>query len=45
MEARFGAIPAGLVEALATVSDVARLEKLLKVAAVCADLEVFASNC
>jgi predicted transposase/invertase (TIGR01784 family) len=44
LEARFGELPAGLVEALATVSDTARLEKLLKCAAVCADLEAFASN-
>jgi hypothetical protein len=44
LEARFGTLPARLVEALSTVSDVARLEKLLKSAAVCADLGVFASN-
>jgi hypothetical protein len=44
LEARFGEIPAGMVEALATVSDVTRLEKLLKWAAVCADLEAFVSN-
>jgi hypothetical protein len=44
LEARFGKIPAGLVEALATVSDIARLEKLLKCAAVCADLEAFSSK-
>ena len=44
LEARFGEVPAGLVEALAAVSDVLRLEKLLKYAAVCTDLEAFASG-
>jgi hypothetical protein len=41
LEARFGDIPTGLVEALARVSDVPKLESLLKHAAVCADLEAF----
>jgi hypothetical protein len=43
LEARFGEVPAGLLEALTAVSDVQRLEKLLKYAAVCTDLEAFAS--
>jgi hypothetical protein len=43
LEARFGVVPAGLLEALTAVSDVQRLEKLLKYAAVCTDLEAFAS--
>ncbi len=45
LEARFGEIPAGLVEALSAISDVQRLEKLLKTAAVCPDLDAFASHC
>jgi hypothetical protein len=44
LEARFGDIPAGLVEASARVSDVPKLESLLKHAAVCADLEAFSSK-
>jgi hypothetical protein len=43
LEARFGEVPVGLLEALTAVSDVQRLEKLLKYAAVCTDLEAFAS--
>ena len=43
LEARFGEVPAGLLEALRAVSDVQRLEKLLKYAAVCTDLEAVAS--
>jgi hypothetical protein len=43
LEARFGALPHGLREALSAVSDSVRLEKLLKDAAVLPDLEAFAS--
>jgi hypothetical protein len=45
LEARFGDIPTRLVEALSAVSDVPELEKLLKHAAVCRDLEAFTSKC
>jgi hypothetical protein len=45
LEVRFGDIPAGLVETFNAISDVPTLEKLLKIAAVCRDLEAFASNC
>ena len=45
LEARFGDIPVGLAEKLTGISDVPTLEKLLKSAAVCRDLEAFTSNC
>jgi hypothetical protein len=44
LEARFGEVPAGLVETLSAVSELHRLETLLKTAAVCPDLETFAST-
>jgi predicted transposase YdaD len=44
LELRFAPIPEGLREALSGVSELGRLEKLLKVAVVCPDLEAFAST-
>jgi hypothetical protein len=41
LEVRFARIPEGLREALSGVSELDRLEKLLKVAVVCPDLEAF----
>ena len=45
LEARFGKVPEGLLEVLSAVSELHRLERLLKIAAVCPDLEAFVSNC
>jgi hypothetical protein len=44
LEVRFASIPEGLREALSGVSELNRLEKLLKVAVVCPDLEAFSSG-
>jgi hypothetical protein len=44
LEVRFAPIPEGLREVLSGVSELGRLEKLLKVAVVCPDLESFASS-
>ncbi len=41
LEVRFDPIPEGLKETLAGVSELGRLERLLKVAVVCPDLEAF----
>jgi predicted transposase YdaD len=44
LEVRFAPIPEGLREALSGVSELDRLEKLLKVAVICPDLESFTSG-
>jgi len=44
LEVRFAPIPEGLREALSGVSELDRLEKLLKVAVICPDLEAFTSG-
>jgi hypothetical protein len=44
LDVRFAPIPEGLREVLSGVSELGRLEKLLKVAVVCPDLESFASS-
>jgi len=44
LEVRFAPIPEGLREALSGVCELDRLEKLLKVAVICPDLEAFTSG-
>jgi hypothetical protein len=44
LEVRFAPIPEGLREALSGVSELDRLEKLLKVAVICPDMEAFTSG-
>jgi hypothetical protein len=44
LEVRFASVPEGLREALSGISELDRLEKLLKVAVICPDLEAFSSN-
>jgi predicted transposase YdaD len=44
LEVRFASVPEGLREALSGISELDRLEKLLKFAVVCPDLEAFSSN-
>jgi hypothetical protein len=44
LEVRFAPLPEGLREALSGVSELDRLEKLLKVAVICPDLESFTSG-
>jgi flagellar biosynthesis/type III secretory pathway protein FliH len=44
LEVRFAPIPEGLREVLSGISELGRLEKLLKVAVVCPDLESFSLN-
>ena len=44
LEVRFAPIPKGLREVLSRMSDLDRLEKLLKIAVVCPNLEAFASG-
>jgi hypothetical protein len=44
LEVRFAPLPEGLREALSGVSALDRLERLLKVAVICPDLEAFTSG-